>query len=386
MPGDEIDRAIADEQLHVLVLERALLPAKRHLTVAEVAAESGVADEVILRFRRALGLPDVAPDEPAFTEFDVEALQGTTTLMRLSLASLDSALQLARVIGSSMARIAEAEVENSPVLHGELTSIEAAELYIMTAEYTLPATARILEYAWRRHMQEAMRRAAMLARASLRDPVLLAIGFADMVGFTALSQQLSEEALAEVVDRFEGLAYDIVARCGGRVIKMIGDEVMFTAVEPKVAAQIALTLAEAYADDEMLSDVRVGLAYGPVLLRDGDVYGPVVNLAHRSVNIAAEGSVLTSEEFHRALEADQDFEWRSMRARYLKGIGRVSLWVLRRPGAPTTAASRRDERRARWMVKEAVRQTAERSGRRHGREADGAVEPAGGAAGAPPGC
>jgi adenylate cyclase len=373
----EIDRATQDEQLHLLVLDRALLPAQRHLRLAEVAEESGVDPATVVRLRRALGFADVAEDEPAFTEYDIEALSNTRRLMDLSLTDFDDAVQLARVIGSSMARIAEAEVESSPVFRGEATSIEMAELYILTADNLLPGIARVLEYAWRRHLQEALRRVTLLPRASSAEPVTLAVGFADLVGFTALSQQLSDVALAEIVGRFEELAYDTVARLGGRVVKMIGDEVMYTAVDPAVAASIALELAAAYADDEMLSDVRVGLAYGPVLLREGDCYGPVVNLANRIVNIAAEGTVLTSDEVHTALADDPRFEWRSLRSRYLKGLGKVTLWALRRAGtAEAEGRGRRHQRRRRWLVKDQVREAVERGLPRPGREGRGKEPPA----------
>ena len=112
---------------------------------------------------------------------------------------------------------------------------------------------------------------------------VMAVGFADMVGFTMLSQHLSDRELAAVVSRFEELAHDIVTSMGGRVVKMIGDEAMFVVSSAADAARIGLALAEAYADDDLLSDVRVALAIGPVLVQDGDFYGPVVNLASRLV-------------------------------------------------------------------------------------------------------
>ena len=104
-----------------------------------------------------------------------------------------------------------------------------------------------------------------------------------------------------MVDRFEVLAYDTVVALGGRVVKMIGDEVMFTVDDVGRAVDIALSLAEAYHDDESLSDVRVSVAVGPVLEREGDLFGPTVNLASRIVSIAFEGSVVVSEEVHDAL-------------------------------------------------------------------------------------
>ena len=119
-----------------------------------------------------------------------------------------------------------------------------------------------------------------------------------MVGFTLLSQHLSDEELAAVVRRFEEISHDIVTSARGRVVKMIGDEVMFVTDTVADAARIGLDLADAYADDDLLSDVRVGLASGPVLARDGDYFGPTVNLAHRIVNIGNPGTVLMSDEFH----------------------------------------------------------------------------------------
>ncbi len=165
-----------------------------------------------------------------------------------------------------------------------------------------------------------------------------------MVGYTLLAQHLGEDELASVVSRFESLAHDIVTAMGGRVVKMIGDEAMFVVHSVADAARIGLSLAEAYADDELLSDVRVGLAVGPVLVQDGDYYGPVVNLASRIVNIANPGTVLASDEFHRDLEGEApgEFPSKSLRPRNLKNIGRVQLWRI-----SAAIPSRNDDRRNR---------------------------------------
>jgi adenylate cyclase len=186
------------------------------------------------------------------------------------------------------------------------------------------------------------------------------VGFADMVGFTTLSQQLSEEELAAVVARFEEVAHDTVTAGGGRVVKMIGDEAMFVTESALSAARIGLALAEAYADDELLSDVRVALAVGPVLVQDGDFYGPVVNLASRLVNMAAPGAVIVTDEFYRAVATPgapnsgaasgapnggdapgDEFEFGLLRPRRVKDLGRIQLWVLHRPGTEPVALDRR---------------------------------------------
>jgi hypothetical protein len=136
------------------------------------------------------------------------------------------------------------------------------------------------------------------------------------------------------------------------VVKMIGDEVMFVTDTVADAARIGLDLADAYADDDLLSDVRVGLASGPVLSRDGDYFGPTVNLAHRIVNIGNPGTVLMSDEFHAALEAQApgEFTAQALRPRLLKDLGRVQLWWCGRPGHEADGAGVAADRRrnVRW--------------------------------------
>src|SRR5580698_1478182 len=173
-----------------------------------------------------------------------------------------------------------------------------------------------------------------------------------MVGFTLLSQHLSNEELAAVVRRFEEISHDIVTGARGRVVKMIGDEVMFVVESPAAAARIGLDLADAYADDDLLSDVRVGLSVGPVLVRDGDYFGPTVNLAHRIVNIGNPGTVVMSDDFHTALmqEAPDEFTAQALRPRMLKDLGRVQLWWCGRAGQEADGAGAAADRRrnVRW--------------------------------------
>ena len=126
---------------------------------------------------------------------------------------------------------------------------------------------------------------------------------------------------------------------------MIGDEVMFEAAELAEAALIALELSEAFHRDEVVSDIRVGIAFGPVLAREGDLYGPTVNLASRLVGIAYAGSVVTTGDVREALADDERFAFKSVRGRTLKHIGRVSLFALRRAGDTDESAAARARRR-----------------------------------------
>jgi adenylate cyclase len=369
VPEVEIERARAEDVLDLLVADCLLVPGGRRYSESELSAATGMPEVLARRFWRALGFADVAPDDKAFTDLDIEAVFVLQSMIDLGAADVDTALQLARVMGSSMARLADAEIapavrgmvgdagslvarigpRDSPVAGSAVApSVEAADRLVHMADRSLPAMARLLEFTWRRHLQAAVRR-AMLQRGRHDAGQLpeLCVGFADMVGFTMLSQQLSEEELAALVSRFEDVAHDTVTARGGRVVKMIGDEVMFVTDMAADAARIGLALAEAYADDELLSDVRVALALAPVLVQDGDFYGPVVNLASRAVAIAAPGSVLVSDELHSALVRElagagvEEFAFSALRPRSVKDLGRVQLWALHRPGTePLTLDTR----------------------------------------------
>jgi len=351
---EEIDQAIADDVLDLFVFDRVLVPSRRRYTRGEVAEMTGVNLESLVRFWRALGFPNVSDDERSFTDLDLEAVRLFQGMQALGAARTDTALQLARVIGSSMSRIAEAELVPANLSSGEYDTVIAADEFASVADVTIPAMARLLEFVWRRQVAAVIRRTMMSRRHGVApgESPVLAVGFADMVGFTLLSQHLTDSELADVVQRFEELSHDIVTGLGGRVVKMIGDEVMFVVDSAADAARIGLDLADAYADDELLSDVRVGLALGPVLLREGDYFGTTVNLAHRIVNIGNPGTVLISEEFRAALLdlAPDEFTTKPLRPRLLKDLGRVQLWWLGRAGheADGTGAAADLRRNVRW--------------------------------------
>jgi class 3 adenylate cyclase len=262
------------------------------------------------------------------------------------------------VIGSSLDRVATAQVDAMEIRRENVDPGEPIGFPVTprSSAELLSLMPKVIEFAWRRQLAAAARRRIMRASSDGGTEAVL-VGFADLVGFTAKTQQLEEAELAEVVGRFEAIAYDVVADHGGRVVKMIGDEVMFLQDEPRAGAALALDLAERFRDDDDLSDVRVGLACGSVLERDGDVYGHVVNLANRIVSVAYPGTVVVSEELADALREDEQFVLRSLRSHYLRDIGRVQLFTLRRAtdrrDTPYSRARRRRSRREflreRWI-------------------------------------
>jgi adenylate cyclase len=365
----EGDIAAAEEQgpeaVQLLAIDRVLLPGASRYTQHEVVEQAGIELDNAKRYWRALGFPDLPEDEKAFTDADVEALRTLKELIEQGVVDKDVALQLARVFGQSLSRMAEAQVGamrsriEAPLRQTGASDTEIAEAVTSVASAMLPTMEGFVLYTWRRHLAAAAQRQLFFGSASAGLETMT-VGFADLVGFTAISQQLDESELAGIVDRFESLAYDTIAALGGRVVKMIGDEVMYVTDEAAAGALIAVTLAEVYGDDEMMPDVRVGLAVGPVLAREGDFFGPTVNLASRIVNIAYAGSAVASDEIHEALEGDDRFGWKPLRPRRLKGIGWTPLWVLSRPGEgsdrhglPGEVARRMRARRTRRKEREA---------------------------------
>ena len=302
------------------------------LTPPEVARESGVDPDQARLLWRALGFPPVADDDRVFTRSDVAILREVRAVLEVDVATRDDLLQITRVIGQALARVADAQVTASATRLEQLQAPGGAELLTpaaITARVVqlAPRLEQFLAHVWRRHLLAALRRRGARPSDADRD---VAVGFADLVGFTALSQALAPHELAVAVDRFEAIAYEHVTEHGGRLVKTIGDEVMFAADDGLAAAAIALDLADAYRRDSDLPGVRVGLAFGPVLSWEGDLYGPTVNLASRLVNLAHANSVLVSDELGEALQDAPGFALRHLRAVNLQGIGRARSWVLRR--------------------------------------------------------
>jgi adenylate cyclase len=344
--ASEIDHAEADGTLPLLVVERLVVGEPGIFTQDDVIARSGLGEDA-RKFWRALGFPDPEPDERTFSSVDLEMLQMVDAMIRLELIEREGALQLARVIGTSMQRIAQAQIDAIAARLDAEGPDADPEQAMRRAETLLPTMPRVLEYAWRRHMQGAVRRRVVREHLADDGPAPRAVGFADLVGFTTLSQELDDRELAEVVDRFETTAFDLVTGHGGRVVKMIGDEVMFEVADLTDAALLSLDLADAFHLDDSVNDIRVGLAYGPALAREGDLFGPTVNLAARLVSIAYAGAVVTSTEVRDALEGDERFAFKSLRPRYLKNIGRVQLVALRRSGDTSEGIAERARRRRR---------------------------------------
>ncbi|TDE39183.1 adenylate/guanylate cyclase domain-containing protein [Actinomadura sp. 6K520] len=319
-------------------IEETLLGGPLRYTRKEVEARSGVRDEYARRIWQALGFPTPPDEEVAFTDGDVAALQEIKELLGTDLVDEDMVLQLARAVGQTMGRLASWLGDVWLQRLGELPSDEPAAADLVTAalaatEDLRPAFERLLLHGWRRQLTAAGMRAAATTAAAQSDPAAgvanLAVGFADVVSFTRLSRRLDSGALAAFVERFEVTTAEIIAELGGRVVKTLGDEVLFVTSEPRAAADIGLRIAERFDADPDFPKVRVGLAYGEVIQRLGDVFGTPVNLAARLTASAHPGTVLIDGGLASAL-SEGAYDVSALRPRPLQGLGRVRPFLLRR--------------------------------------------------------
>lgn len=282
----------------------------------------------IRRLWRALGFPDSA-GQPAYTAHDVEALRGVERLVGYGL-DMDTLVRMTRGVGTTMSRLADWQVGTmlTPLDPAYAEVDRRGQELLDMLERIMPTFEALLLYAFRRHLAAAAARTEELAMEE-EAQVIATTGFADMVGFTALSNELNEDEIGDLVEVFESRAHDVIAENGGRIIKSLGDSVLFVTEAPSYAVEIALGIIGVIGKDSRLPDVRVGLSTGPVIQRMGDVYGPPVNLASRLTAVARRNRVIIDEQTASVLPLES-YETRPLPMRPIRGFGELVPWTVRR--------------------------------------------------------
>lgn len=315
-------------------LEKAILGEIPALTSSEVASAAGVTLEQARRLWRALGFPD-AGDEAAFTTADLTALRTLVSSVDVGAIDFDIAVRLTRAVGQTMARLADWQVATltARVEHLEegeqATGSRVGSALRLTEEVGVPFE-QLLLYSWRRHLAAAVGRMEALGAADANlFTAQMTVGFADLAGFTALSNEMDEDLIADMVETFEFRCADVVSGKHGRLIKTLGDSVLFVSDDATRAMEIALNVVEVIGKDSRLPDVRVGLATGSVITRLGDVFGPPVNLAARLTGVARRNRIITDRTTAEALP-DERFLSRTLPARPIRGFGVVEPVAVRR--------------------------------------------------------
>ena len=315
-------------------LESALLGDDPRHTSENVAEAAGVTLEEARRLWRALGFPD-AGEHPAFTNSDLTALTTLVHAVHQGAIDFDTAVRLTRAVGQTMARLADWQVATLAPRVEELEAGEEATgsrigSALRLAEQVGVPFEQLIVYAWRRHLAAAVTRLETLgANDEDLHTVQVTVGFADLVSFTALSNEMDEDRIGDMVEIFESRCADVVAGRHGRVIKTLGDSVLFVSEDPVRAMEIGLSIVDVIGHDTRLPDVRVGLATGAVVMRLGDVFGPPVNLAARLTGVARRNRVITDKETAARLPVEE-FDSRSLPPRPLRGFGIVEPVAVRR--------------------------------------------------------
>jgi adenylate cyclase len=286
-----------------------LRPGREQLTLAEAAQQAGAPIDLARRVWRTSGLPEPGPDDRVCTEADVDVFR--TFLAGTHLLGEAVVLQLGRVVGSTMARVAEAARSaflvhvGAPRLLEDPTGLALARANA-EAVTMIPGLSRALDVVLRHHFELARRPIDIAAGSGGGyDSQHVTVGFVDLVGSTAWGQELSIAQLGEALGEFEAIAADTVAGRGGRLVKLIGDEAMFVVADANEACGIVIAILDAIHSHALLPPARGGLAAGDVLTREGDYYGPIVNLAARAVKLADAGAVLVSGEVAREVSSSR---------------------------------------------------------------------------------
>jgi adenylate cyclase len=301
---EEMVDAHARGRITGILGDRALRPGER-LDARELAARCGVSIERVEQLRRAVGLGAVPREARVYTEGDVRLVHDFEA--GVALYGEATASRLLRAAGSSFSRLADAAVSlflvdvEEPLMRGRRSELELAQANLAACELAQRAQG-FIDGIFRVHVEDAIRRSSRARQAACSyDTWRLAVGFVDLVGFTPLALQLPGRELAALIDDFEARGFDVAARYDGRVVKLIGDEVMFVAPTAAAGCDIALTLAESLRDRQDVTP-RGGVAIGDLLARGGDYYGPVVNLASRIADLAVPHEVLVTAEVRQEVE------------------------------------------------------------------------------------
>jgi len=334
VPLEELREAVEGGRLVLLPVERAFAGDGPRYTPREVAELSGVGLDLLQRATAAVGIPYPDPDERSLTGSDLEEAKRIKAFRDAGLPE-DGILQVARTIGMATARIAEAnrELVVRTLMQPGDTERDLALRFAAAAEQMLPVFEPTLNYAFRAHMLEQIRRdvigAGEIASGQPGAATEMSVCFADLVGFTKLGEQVETEELGLIAGRLDELATS-VAEPPVRLVKLIGDAAMLVCADAAAMVEAALRMVEAAdAEGDEFPRLRAGIAHGSVHLQAGDYYGRPVNLASRLTAIAKPGSVLLDAAAKEAV--GEGFEYSYAGEKRLKGFDhRTKLYRARR--------------------------------------------------------
>jgi class 3 adenylate cyclase len=262
------------------------------------AQKLGVTLEELTTVWTAMGLPLTDPDTLSLSQLDIDGLAKWVAVKEL--VGDEPALGFLRIMGNALARVAEAAGTMVRMSQPDvLMAISGDELTTARAYRAVTETTHtfgvLMDVVFRHHTISARTHFEhVITDASAT--VTCGVGFADLTGFTQLTQVLNPTELFELLTDFGGSVSDMVHTDGGRLVKFIGDEVMWVTTTPDLLVKVAIDLVEHPRARATGLNVRAGLGYGQVLAIGGDYFGTPVNLAARLVAAAAPGQILASTD------------------------------------------------------------------------------------------
>ncbi|GEE03030.1 adenylate/guanylate cyclase domain-containing protein [Gordonia spumicola] len=318
-----------DVDLHDLAskVETFLLGGERTFSARDLAEHVGIDLEYGRAMWRAMGFPIEDDDAIVLTRRDATATKGAMHAVDLGMVTADEVLSFTRLTGQVFAQLAESEGEALMriVLDGvaRVGSDETLERLMGDA---LPLIEALHVYVWRRQLAAFITRTVAQYDRTGTTSADVTVGFADISGFTAHSRTVSPADLADLLELFESIATDAVGAHDGRVVKLIGDAVLFTAPTAASGVSIARDLLDAWPVDR--PPVRAGIASGPVLRRLGDVFGLTVNIASRLTSLGGPGQIRIDEATRAGLPPDASYRVVEQSPQNVRGYDSLHSWTV----------------------------------------------------------
>ena len=296
----EIRLATEQGRLAFGLVEELFPPHDGGVTLRQAAGETGLDAALIERVLTTLGwsLAQVR----SLSNDEVQLLRYVAAVLEAGLPRV-AVLQLVRVYGQAMAQVADAEVRlfhlyvHEPLMRSGGSGMEMADEMLALSRELLPLSSPVMDHVHQHYLQQFVEQDTighMESDLGEEDVDLgrmrVAIAFADLAGYTRLTEEQGELEAVDAVERFiESVEFTLPDEA--RVIKTIGDEVMVVGSDPAALTDWAVGFQRVRSGSHL---PRIGIHYGDALYRDGDYYGRDVNIASRVAARSAGGEVLVT--------------------------------------------------------------------------------------------
>ncbi|WP_216404790.1 adenylate/guanylate cyclase domain-containing protein [Arcanobacterium phocae] len=331
---DTPNYGIDDEVTTVEKHARRLLGGAPKYALHQAADLAGMDVDSVRRFWRAMGFPYIQnPDSVLFTEYDIDVMRAHQDFVKRGKMDEDTQNSLIRAQAQLSDRIVlwqyEALVEEAENRYG-LDEVSARYWVLDHIQDYEQFLIYQTKYAWRRHLTAFLRRTeveleGMSYSGGDTMPLTRAVGFVDLVSFTQRSGELSPHQLVDFIQTFEFTSRDVISAHGARVVKTVGDAVLYIADDLRTGATVVAEIVRALRATPGMPQVRASLVWGGLVSRFGDVFGPKVNLASRLCSIAPVGGILVDRPTAEALKRLDERAYRiePFGTPNLQGIGNI---------------------------------------------------------------